>query len=239
MAECTVLPGITGLLIQGVLFLTCVGILILKKVREDCDADENGEEEKKRSWKDFGRDSSKQILGAGWIHVMNLFFAKTLEAATDTGSKHDQHDQCEWYWINIMIDTTLGVAVEWALLWASMQLIRNTCEGQAEDLKTGAYKGEDGKFHIEKYLKQLILWLLVVTGMKACMVFLMFNCRVPLQAVASFVLHPVIGNPTMKLLCVMIVTPVCMNAFQFWVVDNIIKKHPDEDEDDEDTDKPE
>jgi hypothetical protein len=42
--------------------------------------------------------------------------------------------------------------------------------------------------------------------------------------VAGFVLQPFLSDPNLKLLFVMILTPMVMNAFQFWVVDNIIKK---------------
>jgi len=74
----------------------------------------------------FCLDSSKQIAGAGWIHVANMFCAMILGKVAKRG------DQCEWYWIEIMLDTTLGVAVEYYLLFfwplllesASVLLIR-------------------------------------------------------------------------------------------------------------------
>ena len=63
--ECEVLPGILGLVVQMALFLCCVGILVVKKVREGSE----------RTWFDFMLDGSKQFIGAGYIHLLNLLFS--------------------------------------------------------------------------------------------------------------------------------------------------------------------
>eukprot|EP00746_Dinoflagellata_sp_MGD_P163579 gnl/MRDRNA2_/MRDRNA2_91698_c0_seq1.p1 gnl/MRDRNA2_/MRDRNA2_91698_c0~~gnl/MRDRNA2_/MRDRNA2_91698_c0_seq1.p1 ORF type:complete len:222 (-),score=49.24 gnl/MRDRNA2_/MRDRNA2_91698_c0_seq1:120-785(-) len=204
---CQVLPGIFGIAVQGLLFFCSVGILVLKKYREKSD----------RTWFEFGLDSSKQLFGAGWIHIMNLLFAQQLERRLAGRS-----DECDWYWVNIMVDTTLGVYVEYLLLaFITTWILRGN------DFKSGDYMDETGAVIPRKYVKQLIVWLFVVTGMKMCMLALMLVGRHQFETAATFILAPVNNIPTLKLLTVMIATPVCMNAFQFWVVDNIIKKKAD------------
>jgi hypothetical protein len=211
---CDVLPGVFGVAVQGILFVCCMGVLLFKFSRD-----------KVRSFKEFALDSSKQIIGAGWIHVLNLAFAEKLEENMETG------DQCEWYWVNIMVDTTIGVLVEYALLHLINGAIDTYLPDQASDFESGAYKNPaTGEFMPKKYAKQLGVWVVVVSGMKISMLVLMLVACMPLQKVSALVLGPVMKDKQLKLLAVMIVTPLCMNAFQFWVVDNIIKLHPNKDQ---------
>merc|ERR1711964_433009 len=95
---------------------------------------------------------------------------------------------------------------------------------RAQDFHTGEYKNADGSLHTPKYFKQLGVWLLIVTCMKASMVGLMFAANEPLQQTAHLVLTPVMNNNHVKLLVVMILTPFCMNTLQFWITDNFIRK---------------
>lgn len=210
MVECGVIPGTYGVFVQCLLFTCCIAVLVFKKKRESVS----------RTWIEFGLDSSKQLIGAGWIHVMNLGAALVL------GHRMSAGDECEWYWVNIMIDTTLGVAVEYALL----QLISKYIElhrHDAADFRTGEYMNA-GKLDFERYTKQLVVWLMVVTGMKILMVFLMVTFASMLQGVAATVLAPVADSPRVKLLIVMILTPLLMNSFQLWVVDNFIRSQKHE-----------
>lgn len=207
---CQVLPGFFGILVQGLLFLCSIGILVFKKYQEKSN----------RTWFEFGLDSSKQLMGAGWIHVMNLLFAQQLQSRL-SGSG----DQCDWYWVNIMVDTTLGVYVEFLLLSFITSFVL-----KGADFKSGAYKNDHGDVLPRKYFKQLGVWLVVVTCMKLFMLVLMLLGQHQFEIVSTFILAPVSPVPKLKLLIVMILTPVCMNAFQFWVVDNFIRKKDDEEQ---------
>jgi hypothetical protein len=44
-----------------------------------------------------------------------------------------------------------------------------------------------------------------------------------LEDFAKFLLTPVLGHPKMELVVVMLIFPLVMNIFQFWVVDQVIK----------------
>eukprot|EP00747_Dinoflagellata_sp_TGD_P079337 gnl/TRDRNA2_/TRDRNA2_160468_c0_seq2.p1 gnl/TRDRNA2_/TRDRNA2_160468_c0~~gnl/TRDRNA2_/TRDRNA2_160468_c0_seq2.p1 ORF type:complete len:294 (-),score=48.07 gnl/TRDRNA2_/TRDRNA2_160468_c0_seq2:40-921(-) len=208
---CRVLPGFLGLAVQGLLFACVLAVMVLKKWRE----------RGRRTWFEFCLDGSKQIIGSGWIHILNLLCAIVLNNLDGNG------DECEWYWINIMVDTTVGVGVEYILLWGITHFI-DLClsPSRAEDFKTGEYY-KDERFWWSKYMKQLSVWLAVVTGMKLSMVMLMIMLADPLQGCAHVFLGWFANTPMLKLLVVMIATPLFMNAFQFWVVDNFIRKQSD------------
>lgn len=205
MAECHVLEGVFGLLVQGVLFLISIGVLAYKFKLDPAG----------RTPTQFILDSSKQIAGAGWTHVLNLMCAVVLHRATESG------DQCAWYWIEIMVDTTLGVAVEYFLLQALVRAIGYISEEAAHEVTSGKYVDGEGNFRVGSYFRQLGAWLIVVTGMKLSMLGLLLVGRVPFQALAGFVLAPFLANEHLKLIMVMIVTPGVMNSLQFWLVDNI------------------
>jgi len=210
MAECTVLPGVFGVLVQGLLFLCVCGVLLYKKHRED-------REGQTRTWNEFVLDSSKQIIGAGWIHVLNMMCAKLL-GGVKSG------DECNWYWVNIMIDTTVGVLVQYLILRGVTWLIETNCGDAASLYRSGEYRGPNGEFVTECYIRQLIIWLLVVSSMKLIMVLMIITFDTPLQVISGAVLKPFLNSPASKLIVVMVLTPMCMNAFQFWVTDNFIKK---------------
>lgn len=164
----------------------------------------------------FALDSSKQIAGAGWTHFLNLLCAWALGQSIARG------DQCDVYWIEIMLDTTLGVAVEFYLLQLLLFVVRKTLGATASaSCASGNYFDSSGVFLLGGYTLQLCFWLLVVTGMKCAMVFLMVLGAPLLQPVAAWLLAPALHRPLLKLLIVMILTPGVMNALQFWLVDNI------------------
>merc|ERR1712007_200739 len=107
-AGCQVLGDAFGVLVQGILFVIVVSSLMLKWRLES----------PRRRIKIFLLDSSKQMVGQGAIHIMNMMCAVVF-SGMDTATA----DECAWYWVNIMIDTTLGVLVSWALLKCTERIL--------------------------------------------------------------------------------------------------------------------
>lgn len=205
MAACVVLSGAFAFILQGVLFLTCL-LVLAYKYRVDGAG---------RTPSQFALDSSKQCIGAGWTHVMNMGIAILL--GTRKGG-----DECAWYWLEIVVDCTIGVAVEFLILTALMWFVRRVRSRDAADkLSSGVYVDDAGRFMLFSYLWQLAVWLVVVLGMKIVMVLLLLACQRILIPVAELMLRPFMGNATLKLTVVMIFTPAVMNALQFWLQDNI------------------
>lgn len=192
-----------------VLFTFVVIGLILKKKRE-----KSG-----RTWAEFILDSSKQMIGASWLHVLNIVFSFALHSLGG--------DECTWYWIHITMDTTLGVFVNYQLHKLIYKLIipRFCSPSIAAKFKSGDY-GTPGNIHWSKYFTQLFVWLFIVTIMKCTMVLIMLVAYVPLVAIASFILSPFNSSPSLKLIVVMVFTPLIMNTVQFWITDSFTRKKP-------------
>lgn len=209
-SKCTLIPGFFGIFVQGLLFLSCVGILCLKKVREGT----------RRTWMDFGLDSSKQIFGAGWIHVLNLVSALAF------GGMEENGDPCLWYWTGIVLDDTLGTAIAYGIFRMFCRIVFMVHSPQkAREYKTGEYRDPDtGEFILRRYVKQLALWTLVITVMKSTMVFLVFLLRSEAQSAAEWCLSSVIGSPNLELVVVMVLTPFFFNGLQLCLVDQFIRK---------------
>ena len=215
---CTLLPGIFGALVQGALFLGVCATLLWKKLFD----------EPPRSWPCFLADGSKQIVGAGWIHALNILSAMKLRSHLEAG------DECAWYWINVVVDCTAGVFIEYLSLEVYLSIL-SAClhQAAAEEFRGGHYHERDVSgdlvFHWKRYFKQLGLWLLVVSQMKLCVVTLTLVFHGRMLEAAEFVLDLFVDERS-ELLMVTVFTPFFMNALQFWVVDNFLKRNSGEHE---------
>lgn len=124
---CTVLPGNFGKIVQGSLALLTMATLSYK-----WKTDTSG-----RNRLMFMMDTFKNCSGAASLHFANILFARVLAPVLEGA------DECHWYFIEIMIDTTLGVYVEFLLL---MQIIGGlqycACTAMAQDLSQHAGGGD-------------------------------------------------------------------------------------------------
>jgi hypothetical protein len=175
-------------------------------------------EKSNRTWFEFILDSSKQMAGASWLHFLNIVFSFALHSLGG--------DECSWYWIHITMDTTLGVFVNYQLHRLIYKIIvPNICSPtMAANFKSGDYGLATGKVHWGKYFRQLFIWLFIVSIMKCTMVLIMVIANVPLVEIASFILSPFKYSPDLKLIIVMVLTPLVMNMVQFWITDSFTRK---------------
>lgn len=210
---CRLLPGLLGVAVQGLLFIGVCVALLWKKAFDD----------PPRAWVVFLADSSKQVAGAGWLHVLNVASSWGLDAHVGVG------DACDWYFINIMTDCTVGVAIEFVLMQACGRAINwlGTPEASAA-LETGSYYepigyGEQVRFQYQRYSKQLALWLVIVTLMKGFIVLLLLVAQDPLLRASRFILGAIPSSEA-KLLVVMVGVPYVMNVVQVCLVDMFIKQ---------------
>ena len=182
--------------------------LIIKKMRE----------RSSRTWFEFILDSSKQMAGASWLHVLNIVFSYVLH--------HLGGDECSWYWIHITVDTTLGVFVNYQLHHLIYKVIvpKWCSPTMAANFKSGDYGLAEGKVQWGKYFRQLFVWLFIVSVMKTTMVLIMLVGHVPLIGLATWFLSPFRKNAELKLIIVMVLTPLIMNMVQFWITDSFTKK---------------
>lgn len=94
------LLGNFGFIIQGILGVLSFAVLFYKRFSEN----------PKRTWKVWFFDSSKQLSSAGLAHVLNVIIAIFLSKKSDNG------DSCVWYFINIFIDSTMGMLICYILI---------------------------------------------------------------------------------------------------------------------------
>lgn len=194
--------------VQALLFTCTCSALVCKKALERSD----------RTWVEFGLDTSKQILGGGWMHVANMLcaiiFSSTLPGV----------DECTWYAAQILVDTTLGVFVEWCLLRGLDVVLKGLrMQGAAQLLDSGSYRDASGGFRPASYVGQLTVWLAIVTLMKMSMVELIWAVPIALYAL-DVALHALEPLPRLKLFVVMVCLPVVMNVLQMVLTDNFIKR---------------
>lgn len=203
LAECRLLPGWFGFFTQIILLSVSLLVLVGKKTLDHSD----------RTWFEFGLDSSKQVFGSVWVHLLNLWVSVKL-------SHKSGGDACDWYWVNIVVDCTIGTLIEYGLFGLFMSVLKGE---RKSDFDSGVYF-QNGNVCLRRYWKQLGLWLFVCTVMKLCVVEGMRKGKRVLLSLAGFLLTPFSTNMHAKLMVVMIVTPCVFNSFQLWVVDNLIKK---------------
>merc|ERR1712012_976746 len=76
-------------------------------------------------------------------------------------ARNSKGDDCLLYFINILIDTTVGVAVEYfvlVVLTCALQKI----SWHPGDYLSGEYRTDSGELRVKPYIKQLIVWLIVI-----------------------------------------------------------------------------
>mmetsp|Transcript_58877 Transcript_58877/g.156764 ORF Transcript_58877/g.156764 Transcript_58877/m.156764 type:complete len:221 (-) Transcript_58877:60-722(-) len=202
---CVLFPGMFGVVVQGILLCMSIFILVFKKHREVND----------RTWFEFLLDSSKQLLGSGWAHVLNILLAMVLVLDTEG-------DQCQMYWLNLMLDTTIGIFIEYTLLLTLTRCVE--CVTGDVGMRSGEYRSSMGELERGRYVKQLVLWLACVTGMKLFVLFILIVFAELLSWCSGYVFQELPHGPKFELIFVMLFTPAVMNALQFWVTDNILQK---------------
>lgn len=133
----------------------------------------------------------------------------------DGGGDEEDHNQCDWYFLNLLMDTTIGVPVLWLCLFAVYQV----CEWlQISEIESGNY-GKPPKF--SSYLKQLTIFFIAVLMMKGILYLLLY---IPIFIMyADWILSFSDDFPNLQIVLVMLVFPTILNCFQYYVIDSIIK----------------
>ncbi|UKJ90593.2 hypothetical protein MACJ_001527 [Theileria orientalis] len=75
----------------------------------------------------------------------------------------------------------------------------------------------------KEFLLNLYTWLLIVSGLKCVSIILFTIFSYQINLVTSYILYPFSGSHKIKLIIVMIVFPLFLNVFQYYVTDSIIK----------------
>lgn len=178
------------------------------------------QEEPKRKFNTWIYDVTKQGAGAVFAHVMNMVIAAIL--VNNTRGETVLEDQCAWYGISYLIDTTLGLVVAIMFLrllddfankynWEKMQHV-------------GVYTGPDA---FERWIYQTVAWLVILSIVKVLIYLFMWVFSDMLAFVGGLAFAPFQFDIRFELLFVMILFPGVLNIVYFWIADSYLMAHSD------------
>ena len=199
--------------VQMLLALAAVASLWWKRLREH----------PRRTFMTWFLDVSKQGLGACYAHVLNMCIAALI--STNIRGDSVLEDQCAWYGMSYLMDTTLGLLL--AIL--GLQFV----ETQANRyqwrplMHSGVYVGETALYH---WTCQVAMWILILTITKMILYLFMWLFSNPLAWIGTVLFAPFSGYKHFELLFVMIFFPGVLNVIYFWIADSYLKAADDQTE---------
>ncbi|KAG2138045.1 vacuolar membrane protein-domain-containing protein [Suillus bovinus] len=196
------LLGPTALVVQALMGVLVILSLVYKRHRET----------QKRPWRIWLFDVSKQIVGQMFVHGVNVLIS-------NLGSHHNAGNACTYYFLNVLIDTTLGVAIIYVVHHGITYLL-------AKRLRLKGY--ESGQYgsppSISYWARQAAVYVFALTTMKMLVVGL-FTVWPEISKVGDWLLSwTAIGDSdAFQIIFVMGLFPIIMNILQFWLIDSIVK----------------
>jgi hypothetical protein len=127
-------------------------------------------------------------------------------------------DQCAWYGISYLIDTTLGLVL--AIICLRILDWQANERDWAHLKHSGVYSGPDGWKH---WISQVTAWMLILTVVKIIIYYFMVVLSEPLAYFGAILFLPLQGNIKFELLFVMIFFPGFLNVIYFWVADSYLQ----------------
>uniref|UniRef100_A0A7S4WBE2 Uncharacterized protein n=1 Tax=Alexandrium monilatum TaxID=311494 RepID=A0A7S4WBE2_9DINO len=97
-------------------------------------------------------------------------------------------------------------------------------EAPVADFRSGDYRDLWGGLVARKYVKQLLVWLACIAGMKCAVLMFMDQFTEAFASLAEVLLVPVSWDPNLQLVAVAALTPCCAEAFQVWITDEFLQK---------------
>lgn len=135
-------------------------------------------------------------------------------------------DQCAWYGLSYLIDTTLGLLL--SILCLKMM------DNLAQDLNwrhlqhSGVYAGPNGTLI---WASQVMAWLVIQTIVKFFIYLFMWAFSSPLAWLGTLLFAPIQEfGVHFELVFVMILFPGVLNVIYFWIADGFLKASKDETE---------
>ncbi|XP_070977059.1 store-operated calcium entry regulator STIMATE-like [Oncorhynchus clarkii lewisi] len=185
-----------GVLIQGLLAIVAFSTLMVKRFHEPVGV--------RRPWRIWFYDTSKQAIGALFIHFANVFLSNLTEM-----------DPCSLYLMNFLLDATLGMLV----IWAGVKVVSRIVEYKQFTLLTFGEYGDPPQ--AAAWLGQCGVYLLIMVLEKSVVSLVLL---IPGWTNLQSVLLDYIPNPQVELVLVMLIVPFIVNSIMFWVVDSLMMR---------------
>uniref|UniRef100_A0A8B9P6E8 Transmembrane protein 110 n=1 Tax=Apteryx owenii TaxID=8824 RepID=A0A8B9P6E8_APTOW len=195
-AEFSGLVGSGGLLQSPSGCFLCYKMLHIKRFKEP--------KEERRPWRIWFYDTSKQAIGALFIHFANVFLSDLTE-----------EDPCSLYLINFILDATLGML----LIWLGVNVVSWIVQHQKYTYLVFGEYGDPPQ--AAAWIGQCILYLLIMVFEKTVISLVLL---IPGWTKLQEILLNYIPNPQLELVLVMLIVPFIVNAIMFWVVDSLIMR---------------
>ncbi|EIN11002.1 hypothetical protein PUNSTDRAFT_100938 [Punctularia strigosozonata HHB-11173 SS5] len=194
------LLGPVALIVQGAMGLIVISTLVYKRYREH----------PRRPWRIWLFDVSKQILGQMFVHGVNVLIS-------DVISRISSGNACIFYFLNILIDTTLGVAIIYFMLHALQSLL--TDKMHFKGFESGVYGNPPS---LKFWGRQAAVYVLSITTMKLVVIAL-FALWPGIFEIGDWLLSWTGDGSNFQIIFVMGLFPIFMNCLQFWLIDSIVK----------------
>jgi len=167
-------------------------------------------EKPKRLWRIWLFDVSKQVVGQMFVHGVNVF-------VSDVGSTRSSGNACMYYFLNILLDTTLGVYAIYVTLFFLTWYFAEKLK--LKGLQSGQYGSPPS---LNYWVRQLAVYVVSLTSMKLIVVAVV-SLWEGLSDIAAWLLSWLGNGDTAQVIFTMGIFPIFMNIIQFWVIDSIIK----------------
>lgn len=188
-----------GLAAVIVPLLAGAGALCTRKCRET--------HQGRRNWVDFTLDCSKQLITVCCVRAGLQLYVPN----------------CEHLLLTDLGEATLCVMAEYVLLKiisAMMELI----EGHGKLYRTGEYRDYRGDFMVDKYFRQLAVWLVCVGITEGVLHIGLNSLPQVVDSAEQTVLRAVSWNPELETVLVAVILPTFTVPLQLWLTDAFIKK---------------
>ena len=202
--ECRLLGGAFASFIQICLASLCITTLAFKRYGEI----------PQRPWIVWALDVGKQSVGSSFGHFSNIFLSEIIAKAVTGG------DECQWYCLSFLLDSTLGTFVNLSLLHFVESIIRSRSE--LRFLQFGDYGDPPS---LNRWASQLVIWLAIVIMGKIICVALLLEFSSTLDIAISYLFQNLKTRPQVELIVVMIIVPGIFNVISFWITDTFLKQH--------------
>ncbi|KAI5957439.1 hypothetical protein KGF57_003133 [Candida theae] len=220
------LIGTFSLLTQAFLGLICLSSLIVKRFYEY---------PIRRTWPVWSFDVSKQLIGALGVHVFNVILSvlKTApglvllirggdEKPSYGDDDPDKDDPCDWYFLNIVFDCTIGVYI----LYLVFRGVNYVCKRMFHitQIESGEY-GDVNNPSWRAFSKQLAIYFTSLMITKFILYGLVEIFERELLWITSHILLRWLDEypDEVEIFIVMFIIPIIMNCLQLILIDNFIR----------------
>ncbi|WWD09224.1 hypothetical protein V865_007346 [Kwoniella europaea PYCC6329] len=209
------LLGTTGLVVQALMGIFVILSLVVKRQLE----------KRKRSWRIWVYDVGKQLAGQAVVHGLNILISDVVASVA-------HNNPCSLYFLNVLIDTTIGVGIIYFSLKAYTWYFSKYMA--MEGFISGQYGHPPNPIF---WWKQLAPYIMSIITMK-----LLVLLPLTLPGISKSLIdwsHNLLDHLGAKsqVIFVMAIFPLVMNVLQFCLVDQVIKAGGKEDEDEDHNDR--